>query len=382
MHVDLITKDDLKILMDEQNRLCVSIFMPTHRTAKETQQDRIRLKNLLSEAENTLISVDPSKVNVLQPAQNLLQESPFWWYQSDGLALFLSSEVFLYYRVPLNFNELVVIIDRFHLKPLLPLFSGDGRFHILAVSQNEIRLFQCTRHSISELHPVSMPESAAEALRYDDPEKQLQFHTGTSVGRGKRPAMFHGQGVGTDDTKENILQYFRQIATGIRDFLCDEEAPLVFAGVDYLFPIYREANTYPNLLGEGISGNPEGLSAKELHERAWSIVEPYFQGTRNEAAAQYRQFAGTGRTSNDLKSIVPAAYRGRVEIVFVALGSQRWGTFDQDNQTAELHDIAEPGDQDLLDFAAIQTLINGGSVYAVEQDKMPTDSPVAAFFRY
>jgi len=52
------------------------------------------------------------------------------------------------------------------------------------------------------------------------------------------------------------------------------------------------------------------LGAKDLHERAWSIVEPYFQEARNEAAAQYRQFAGTGRTSNDLKSIVPAAYRG------------------------------------------------------------------------
>ncbi|MGD8255015.1 MAG: hypothetical protein PVF48_11530 [Syntrophobacterales bacterium] len=382
MHVDLITKDDLKILMKEQNRLCVSIFMPTHRTAKETQQDRIRLKNLLTEAEKTLISVDPSQVNLLKPAQNLFQESPFWWYQSDGLALFLSSGVFFYYRVPLNFSELVVVIDRFHLKPLLPLFSGDGRFHILAVSQNEVRVFQCTRHSISELHPASMPESAAEALRYDDPEKQLQFHTGTSAGRGKRPAMFHGQGVGTDDTKENTLRYFRQIDKGIRKFLHDEEVPLVFAGVDYLFPIYRKANNYPNLLSEGISGNPEMLGAKDLHERAWSIVEPYFQEARNEAAAQYIQFAGTGRTSCDLKSIVPAAYRGRVEIVFVALGSQRWGTFDQNNQTTELHDIAEPGDQDLLDFAAIQTLINGGSVYAVEQDKMPTDSSVAAFFRY
>jgi len=235
MHVDLITKDDLRILMKEQNRLCISIFMPTHRAAKETQQDRIRLKNLLTEAEKTLISVDPSKVNLLKPAQNLLQESPFWWYQSDGLALFLSSGVFLYYRVPLNFNELVVVIDRFHLKPLLPLLSGDGRFYILAVSQNEVRLFQCTRHSISELHPVSMPESAAEALRYDDPEKQLQFHTGTSIGRGKRPAIFHGHGVGTNDTRENMLRYFRQIDKGIRELLHDEEVPLIFAGVDYLF---------------------------------------------------------------------------------------------------------------------------------------------------
>jgi hypothetical protein len=178
------------------------------------------------------------------------------------------------------------------------------------------------------------------------------------------------------------LRYFRQIDEGIRNFLHDEEVPLIFAGVEYLFSIYRKANNYPNLMSEIISGNPELLGAKDLHERAWSFVASYFQETRNEAAAQYRHFAGTGRTSYDLKTIIPAAYRGRVGILFVALGCQRWGTFDQDSQSAELHDIAEPGDQDLLDFVAIETLINGGSVYAVEQDKMPADSPVAALFRY
>jgi hypothetical protein len=30
----------------------------------------------------------------------------------------------------------------------------------------------------------------------------------------------------------------------------------VLAGVEYLLPIYREANTYPHLLAEGIHGNP------------------------------------------------------------------------------------------------------------------------------
>jgi len=42
-----------------------------------------------------------------------------------------------------------------------------------------------------------VPQSIAEALRYDDPEKSLQFHTGTSGGgNGERAAMFHGQGIG------------------------------------------------------------------------------------------------------------------------------------------------------------------------------------------
>jgi hypothetical protein len=36
----------------------------------------------------------------------------------------------------------------------------------------------------------------------------------------------------------------------------------------------------------------------------------------------------------------------------------------------------------LLEFAAIQTLLNGGTVYAVEPEKMPDTKSLAAVFRY
>jgi hypothetical protein len=36
----------------------------------------------------------------------------------------------------------------------------------------------------------------------------------------------------------------------------------------------------------------------------------------------------------------------------------------------------------LLDFAAMQTLQNGGTVFALSQDEMPTKSTIAAIFRY
>jgi hypothetical protein len=276
-----------------------------------------------------------------------------------------------------------VVGERFHLKPLLPLLSGDGRFYVLALSQAEVRLFQCTRYSVGEVALESIPGSLAEALRYDDPERQLQFHTGTPTGTGKRAALFHGHGVGTDDTKDNILRYFRQVDRGLRALLGEESAPLVLAGVDYLFPIYREANTYPNLLEKRITGNPEGLTAKELHGQAWKIVEFHFQREQKDAAARYRQFTGTDRASSDLKAIVPAAYHGRVEVLFVAVGIQRWGSFDPQENVVHLHRTPEPGDEDLLDLAAIQTLLHGGAVYAVEQEGVPDQkASMAALYRY
>jgi hypothetical protein len=387
----ILARDDLRTLIRKREGLCVSIYMPTHRAGREVQQDPIRLKNLLGNALDRMVTGGvrtPEARELLEPADKLLHDGIFWQHQSDGLALFVSPEMFHHYRLPFDFEELVVVTDRFHIKPLLPLLSGDGRFYVLALSQNEVRLLQGTRYSVSEVDLEDVPESLAEALRYNDPEKRLQFHTGTRTpgGKGERPAIFHGHGIASaDDPKDYILRYFHQVARGLRDLLRDEQAPLVLAGVDYLLPIYQEANSYPHLVvDEGIERNPEEMSAEELHKHAWAIVHPLFLSAQKEAAARYRQLAGAGseQASSDLKEVIPAAYHGRVETLFVAVGLQQWGAFDPDTNAVHLHERAEPGDEDLLDFAAIHTLSNGGSVYAVEPKKVPDDAPLAAVFRY
>jgi hypothetical protein len=383
--MSLISIDELKTLVERREGVCVSIFMPTHRTSPETKQDPIRFKNLLKEAEKRLITsglrLSQAK-KLLKPAKTLVKDNFFWQHQADGLAVFISPEVLRYFHLPFRFEELLVVTDRFHIKPLLHLFSNDGRFDILALSQNEVRLFQCTRYGITEIEPEGVPRSLKEALKYDEPEKQLQYHTRTPGGTGERAAIFHGHGVGIDDAKDNILRYFRQIDHGLRELLLEERSPVVLAGVEYLLPIYREANTFLNLMDKGVTGNPEGLRAEELHEQALKIVEPYFLKALEDASAQYRQLAGSGRTATDVKEIVPAAYNGRVDILFVSVGIQQWGKVDAMTFRVLLHEKPESGDQDLSDLAAVYTFLKGGKVYAVEPQKVPDEAPLAALLRY
>jgi hypothetical protein len=387
--MDMLTREDLRTLIGKRQEACVTIYMPTHRVGREIQQDPIRLKNLLGQTEERLVDGGLRTTEaqaLLEPAQRLLQHGLFWQQQSDGLAIFLATNVFHHYRLPFDFEELVVVTDRFHVKPLLPLFSGDGRFYILALSQDGLRLLQGTRYSVGAVDLQEVPTSLAQALQYDDPESRLQFHTATPAPgrRGDRPAVFHGRGVGTNNAKDNILRYFHQVNEGVHALLREEQAPLVLAGVEYLHPIYEEANTYPHLVDEGIAGNPEELSAEELHRQAWAIVQPVFAAAQAEAAALYRQLAGSGseQATDDLRAIVSAAHRGRVATLFVAVGEQQWGFFDPQAGMLRLHEEAQPSDEDLLDFAAVQTLVNGGTVYAVAPDQMPDETSVAAVFRY
>ena len=383
--MNILRRDDIEKLMGNYEGPCVSVFMPTHRGVTESRQDQIRFKNLLREAEESLLESGlrrPQVNDLLKQAQMLLKDVSFWQHQIEGLSVFLCRDMFQYFRFPHRFKELVVATDRFHIKPLLPLLSGDKRFYLLALSQNQVRLFQGSGYSVAEIDLKGVPDSLAEAAGYDKHEKQLQSHTVSPGSGGGRGAIFHGHGEGTDDAKDRILKYFRQIDKGLQQLLKDENAPLLLAGVEYLFPIYREANTYPGLVDDGVTGNPEGLSAEDLHEQAWSIAEPLFQAAKRDAVEKYKRFAGTGITSRGVRKIVPAAYHGRVESLIVAVGVQQWGTFDPVRNVVQSHQEAQPGDADLLDFAAIQTFLQGGSVYAVEPDKIPDEAPLAAVFRY
>jgi hypothetical protein len=281
----------------------------------------------------------------------------------------------------------VIVSVHFYLKPLLPLLTFDGRFYILALSHNAVRLLACTHDSVSELKlPELVLGSLAEFLRGEERENNLQSHSSASFGTmgkdGRHPAIFHGQGVGTDEAKNDLLRYFQHIDRGLHELLKDETAPLVLAGVEYLFPIYGEANSYPHLLELGIAGNPDKLKAETLLRKAWAVVEPYVLRERQEATAQYRELASTERTSRNTSEIVPAAYYGRVASLFVVRDQEQWGTFDPATNTLQIHEQAQPGDEDLLDLASTQTLLHGGVVYAAEQTGIPDDAPLSAVFRY
>ena len=126
------------------------------------------------------------------------------------------------------------------------------------------------------------------------------------------------------------------------------------------------------------------LSADELHKSAWDILGPLFQAEKEEAVADYQQLTGQAseRVTDTLEKILPAAYQGRVEALFVAAGVQQWGVFDPVTNEIELHDQIESGDDLLLDLAAVQTYLKGGIVYAVEPEKVPGGTYAAAVLRY
>ena len=286
--MDVFTKDNLKALLSERETPRISMYLPTHRSMPDAIQNPIRLRKFLTEAERQL-GVNSRKpthaANMLQGVHSLLDDYSFWQHPSDGLAIFIAPNMFERYRLPIPFDELLVVAERFHVKPLLPYLSGDGRYYILAVSQKDVRFYRGTRQSIRQLPLEDVPKNLAEIMATDSSGRAPQFHSRTPGASADRSATYHGHGVGTEDQKDLILRYFRLIDHGVHELLHNETAPLVIVGVEYLHPLYREVNSYKYFLDKGVHGNPDGWSEEELRQHAWTLVQPHLEARRDGSAA-------------------------------------------------------------------------------------------------
>jgi hypothetical protein len=175
-----------------------------------------------------------------------------------------------------------------------------------------------------------------------------------------------GHGSAGDIQKDQVLRYFRKVNRALREVLAGERAPMVLAAVEHLAPLWRQVNTYPRLVDQVLAGSPEELSLHQLHARAWAVVEPLFLQALGEAAGKYHQLAGTGLTSRDPREIIRAAKEGRVETLFAAR---------QPNGVSSTNGSPSPnGDRalrDVLELAAVTTLLKGGTVYALPTGAAP-----------
>ncbi|OHB64486.1 MAG: hypothetical protein A2Y77_07280 [Planctomycetes bacterium RBG_13_62_9] len=385
--MELLQIRDLRELVEHRTQPCVSMYLPTHRTGRDTLEDPIRLKNAVSEARERLDEAGYSKERIstlLNPAVDLIPSQEFWLHQSDGLALFLSPDLFRHYRLPLQVQDEVVVTDHFSVKQLVPLFAEDGRFYVLTLSQKRVRLFEATRLGIRETPVPDMLKNIDEFKQYDVVEESLQAHTMAMTQTARTNLVFHGQGNIADKAtyKDDVVRYLRAISRTLERYLGAGTAPLLLAGVEYELSFYRQVNSYHHLLDEGIAGNPDERNEKEIHEAAWHVVEPHFAQARHVSLGHYADLSRTDKASDSIAIILPAAHHGRVRTLFIRRNAWLWGRFDTDTLSVEAHDAPEPGDVDMIDLVTVQVLQHQGMIYALDDEEMPTENPLAAMFRY
>lgn len=385
--MDAFTREDFEQIMSQEGDPMISIYMPTRKVGQETQENPIYLKNSIAKVEALLQQKGWGAGDIrdlLAPIVELVDNGNFWQYQGEGLAIFRSPDSSRTIRLPINVEDCAIVNNRFYTRPLLPMLQGNGRFYLLALSIDNVRLFDCDRRECTPVDMGEVPTSMQAALGDEDITQTLNFHTNAQpVQGGQRAAMFFGKGSSNEShKKEDILRFFTILEKGIYRLINKSNQPLVLSGVEYLLPIYREKNQYPHLIDEVLTGNPEDRRVEEMHAEAWSIVEPRMNQARMEALEGYHILKNDRKASTEIREILPAAFFGQVDILLLSVDEKIWGRFDPESQQVTVHKRKELEDEDLADLAVRYTLANNGLVYTYDLAELPDGAMIAATMRY
>lgn len=377
----VLNRENVIKLMTNSHNPSISLYIPTHSVGPEKKQNRIRFKNATDRAEKLLKNAGMEAYrSLLEPVYQVPLESESWDLHAETLAIFSSQDIFSSFKLPFQCPAEEILGPHFNIKPLIRFLMYDRPFYILALSQNDVRLFQSTFYETIQMDVKELSEDLTRLFPREK-EKKLQFHTGSSGSSGKKNVLYHGQGAGKDDNNVEISKLFRVIDQIVVKTLHGENAPLIIAAVEYLHPLYKEVNSYQNICDPGVIGNPDELSGDELQFLAKEIIDQSFEQSVNQEYNNLLSLQPKEKASTDDETIIKAAAQGRVKSLFVDQDAACFGVFDEKTQDVTcLNDEAEPGMEDLCNFAAIKTILQGGAVYLLPE-KHKT-SKMAAIFRY
>ncbi|MBW6537633.1 MAG: hypothetical protein K0B11_21670 [Mariniphaga sp.] len=381
-----LTKKLIQELLAVSQEPCLSLYMPTHRTHPENLQDTILFKNLVRQIKESLMqkySASEAK-EYLEPLEALVNDNDIWNYTKDGLAVFSAKGIFKVVGLFKSVEELAMVADSFHTKPLWQYLQSLDHFHLLALTLHDIRLFEGNRHSLSEVElTANTPKTITEALGDELTEKHSTAASYGGVG-GESTSMHHGHGGKKEETEKDAERFFRVVANAIYEhYSKPTDWPLVLAALPEHHNLFQKVNKNPLLLSNGIGINPSSVSSDQLAKMAWEIMEPEYKLKLETLVDRFEQARANGKGSDDYKEVAVAAVEGRVDtliveadrIIPVRITNLVTGNTQKKN-------MKNPRVDDLLDDMGELVLKMGGQVMVLPTEKMPSETGLAAIFRY
>lgn len=368
----------------------VSIYLPTHPTYPDCLQDPIRLSNGLKEVERQLTDAGWRESDVaalVAEAAKRDKDDLFWRFQDEGLAVFIEDGATQWVKLPAPVEELTVVANRYHVRPLIPLLRDKGAFHILAVTEDGARFFTASEDHIHQVQLEDVPAGLEELRERTGFDADVGFHSrdrGQQVGGSAAPKYAALGDSGKDYQKTLLDQFTLKVAKAVDAHLAASEAPLVLVALPQTLGLLSEHLDYAHVAEDKLSVDPGHLSEDELHKRAWAVAEPILTRDREQLRERLRNAVEGAQPdyATHLGSIIRATEEGRVDTVFVSPGEPVWGIYDPSHRIVRIDRSANADNEDLLNLVALRTLAQGGDVRRLPDDLRDTVGPVAALYRY
>lgn len=372
-----ITNDFPHDIIFEEGDVSISIYQPTTKVRSSSGENIILFKDNIKKVRNSL-EKDYSKTEIdeiIKPLVDLSNDTAFFRDKiKESLTVFLNRDKMVVYTLTRDLENLVVVSDAFHIKPLVRVFQSADKYYLLGISRKTFKLFYGDRYGLQE---IALDENAPIDIEKVMGDTSLE----RSVGRAGSGATFNLDGADTELAE--VQNYFRIVDRYIlNNFARKTHSPVLLVALEENASIFRDISKNNLLMPIGINKDFESLDINKLREESWDIVEEKYLNKTKVLVDRFEAERNKGLASGDLGQVGRYALENRVQTLLVDSDKLIPGKLDTHTKTIIESELNDPDTGDILSDMTRLVLQAGGEVVALPEERMPTESGVAAIYRY
>jgi len=362
---------------------CITLFLPAYRPGEQAKSMAAVIKTNLQETARQLRArniPETTITDLLAPLEHLTEEEEFLAGSHSGCALFRSPALLRQFELMGPVNPGLSVGGSFWIRPILNEAHFPPEFYILRLAKKRISLLRCAHLRATEIVlPKSIPATAEQVLEFDQPDHDLKNRSVVHSSVGDMGGVSFGTSSDRERQHAYLSDFYKAVDRGLIDFLHFNRAPLVLAGVVEDIAFYRNASAYPYLVEEGIEGSPGGaMPEEELVRRAYQIIRADGVNRAIAELKEARERHAPARFLTNIDKILHAAIDGRVHRLYLDEAARRPGAWPELKRGGR----SNWGEEDLLNLAAVETILQRGLVYSLPSAEMPDRAIAAAVLRF
>jgi hypothetical protein len=335
-----LMNQDLKVINEASSAPMVSIYLSTEGTW-DLKTLIEKWKESLSRAEYFL-EKDYTKSFI-----NSFME-PLWLsdclkhleHLDKGIAVFYCDKFQGYMRSQTSINDLVVVADSFHIKPLIRIKNNEKGFFLISISMKAIKVWG---------------ESNGHLYHLDTFRNESEYNENINVNTNK-------------SLTASPREFIAQTAVELNKMLSVYKLPIILAGVSEHLGQMKKFLDHSMILKETIIGNVERAKSDELREKCFELLEPFYRQREIEMVEELNLSVKKNHAITYIEDIAVSAVYGKIKKLFVVENRHLWGSLNKTTGEVFISPRQiDSHDDDILDDICQMVLSKGGEVVVLKE---------------
>jgi hypothetical protein len=339
---------------------CVTIVLPTHRTAPDNKQDIIVLKNLITEVHNRLAE-EFSKRDLTKLQANLDKiDTIDMEHNKEGLVIFVNDDVFTYDKLLFRPEVRVIIDETFATRDLIRAGFKAENYYVLTLGKDKARLFEGYLEYLTEVHGHGFP---------------MENNTLYLTNSGQR----------SDGAREDAMleEFFNRVDKTFLDIYKENPGDLILAGIERNATHYHNIADKKDIIIGSINMNGDAPKSHELAADAWPLMRSVIEKRQTEALSELEKAVSENKFESDIQLIYNAILEGRGHTLYAEQGYLQPVVMDSEGNITIVEDSKAPGViDDIIDELAELTLQYGGKIVFLSDGSLEKYQRLALITRY